>query len=144
MKYSINDYPPYRAGKHSVFTSSENGCTHCGKNTSQCMVRQFKIDGGVFTDGTTPRCDYLLLNDDRHTSYYIELKGSDLPKAIEQLEHTISMISPSIPDYKVFRRIVYRTGSHKNSGEQGRVVAEEARQQRADQSTKVGGEHLRP
>lgn len=113
MKYSINDYPPYRAGKHSVFTSSENGCTHCGKNMSQCMVRQFKIDGGVFTDGTTPRCDYLLLNDDRHTSYYIELKGSDLPKAIEQLEHTISMISPSIPDYKVFRRIVYRTGSHK-------------------------------
>ena len=113
MSVSIHDYTPYRAGKHAVFISSENGCTHQGKNTKRCEVRQFKIDGGVFTDGTTPRCDYLLLNDDRHTSYYIELKGSDLPKAIEQLEHTISRIAPSIPEYTVFRRIVYRTGSHK-------------------------------
>lgn len=113
MSVSINDYTPHRAGKHAVFTSSENGCIHQGNNTERCEVRQFKIDGGVLTNGTTPRCDYLLLNDDRHTSYYIELKGSDLPKAIEQLEHTISRIAPSIPEYKVFRRIVYRTGSHK-------------------------------
>ena len=109
----INEYQPYRAGKHSVFTSSENGCIHRGKNTSQCEVRQFQIDGGVFTDETTPRCDYLLLNDDLRTSYYIELKGSDLPKAIEQIENTITMIRPSIPEYRVFRRIIYRTGSHR-------------------------------
>lgn len=113
MICQINAYTPYREGSHSEFTSSENGCEHRGKNIARCNVRQFKIDGGVFKDETTPRCDYLLLNDDRTTSYYIELKGSDLPKAIEQLEHTISMIAPSIPDYTVFRRIVYRTGSHK-------------------------------
>ena len=114
MICKINEHKPYRAGKHSVFTSSENGCTHRGKNTSRCEVRQFKIDGEVFTTSeTVSRCDYLLLNDDLNTSYYIELKGSDLSKAIEQIESTISMISPSIPEYKIFRRIVYRTGSHK-------------------------------
>lgn len=58
------------------------------------------------------RCDYLLLNDEAATSYYIELKGSDLPKAIRQIENTIKLLSPSLPGYAVLRRIVYHTGSH--------------------------------
>lgn len=113
MICKINEQIPYRAGENPIYISTENRCTHIGKNTSLCSVRQFKIDGGVFTDGTTSRCDYLLLNDNLHTSYYIELKGLDLPKAIEQIENTISIIGPSIPEYKIFRRIIYRTGSHK-------------------------------
>lgn len=58
------------------------------------------------------RCDYLFLNDEAATSYYIELKGSDLPKAIRQIENTIKLLSPSLPGYAVLRRIVYHTGSH--------------------------------
>ena len=46
------------------------------------------------------------------SSYYIELKGSDLPKAIRQIENTIKLLSPSLPGYVVLRRIVYHTGSH--------------------------------
>lgn len=113
MSVNINSHKPYCEGKHSVFISKENNCTHRGKNASRCAVRQFKIDGDVFKDGDAQRCDFLLLNDDKQTSYYIELKGSDLPKAINQIEHTIAIISPSLPNYKVFRRIVYRTGTHR-------------------------------
>lgn len=113
MSVDINSYKPYRAGTHSVFTSTENNCTHKGKNVSRCEVRQFKIDGDVFKDGDAQRCDFLLLNDDKRTSYYIELKGSDLPKAINQIERTVAVISPSLPNYKIFRRIVYRTGTHR-------------------------------
>ena len=60
------------------------------------------------------RCDFLLINDEStpKTSYYIELKGSDLPKAIRQIENTIKLLSPSLPGYVVLRRIVYHTGSH--------------------------------
>ena len=77
------------------------------------MIRQFKVDGEVVAAGDmSPRCDYLLLNDDAKTSYYIELKGSDLVKAIEQIETTVAMIAPSIPEYTVLRRIVFRTGTH--------------------------------
>ena len=108
MRCNINDFTPYRAGQHSVFTSAENRCTHVGKNKNRHMIRQFKVDGDVVAAGDmSPRCDYLLLNDDAKTSYYIELKGSDLVKAIEQIETTVAMIAPSIPEYTVLRRIVF-------------------------------------
>lgn len=55
----------------------------------------------------------MLLNDTRRKAYYIELKGSDIPKAIEQIENTILLLSSSITKYQSFPRIVYRTGSHK-------------------------------
>ena len=94
MCCNINDFTPHRAGQHSVFTSAENRCTHVGKNKNRHMIRQFKVDGEVVAAGDmSPRCDYLLLNDDAKTSYYIELKGS-------------------IPEYAVLRRIVFRTGTH--------------------------------
>ena len=110
---NINGCVPYREGRHQTFTSSENGCTHIGKNVNHNVVRQFKVDGEVLQEGhADSRCDYVLLNDEKKTSYYIELKGSDLKKAIQQVEDTISMIAPSIPTYTIFRRIIYRTGSH--------------------------------
>ncbi len=114
MSYNINDYEPFRAGQYSVFTSSENGCKHIGHNTKHQHVRQFKVDGEVFRGPEEERCDYLLLNDEVKTSYYIELKGSDLPKAIRQIENTIKLLSSSLPGYAVQRRIVYHTGRSHN------------------------------
>lgn len=114
-KIDINDikeYTPYREGRHSKFTSSENNCTHIGINENRNKVRQFKVDGEVIqANEPISRCDYLLLNDEKRTSYYIELKGSNLDKAIQQIENTISMISSSLPNYIIYRRIIYRTYS---------------------------------
>ena len=110
---NLLEHTPYREGTHPVFTSSENGCTHVGKNVSLEKIRQFKVDGGVIPkNAQESRCDYLLLNDDKKTARYIELKGSDIEKAISQIEKTIEMIHPSIPAYQIYRRIVFRTGSH--------------------------------
>ena len=39
-------------------------------------------------------------------AYFIELKGSDLIKAIEQSESTIPKIKRDIPEYKINARIV--------------------------------------
>lgn len=107
MNVNINSHKPYCEGKHSVFISKENNCTHRGKNASRCAVRQFKIDGDVFKDGDAQRCDFLLLNDDKQTSYYIELKGSDLPKAINQIEHTICLSLFSKNANRIFAYILY-------------------------------------
>lgn len=113
-KIDINDYRPYREGTHPIFTSSENRCVHIGRNPGAHNVRQFKIDGGVFPNGTIPqRCDYLLLNDSAKESYYVELKGSNIPKATQQIDSTVNVISSSLPGYKIFRRIVYKSGTHK-------------------------------
>ena len=114
MTKPLDQYKPFREGTHSEFRSSENRCTHIGKNSDRNQVRQFKVDGEIFKSGTRdPRCDFLLVNDTKKTSYYIELKGSDIPKAIDQIDHSVADLSPSLPGYKVFRRIVYRTGTHK-------------------------------
>lgn len=112
MAYNINNYTPFRKGNHPVFSSSENGCRHIGNNVSRQYVRHFKVDGEVFSGPGEERCDYLLLNDEAKTSYYIELKGSDLSKAIRQIENTIRLIAPSLSGYAILRRIVYHTGSH--------------------------------
>ena len=110
---NLLEHTPFREGRHPTFTSSENGCTHVGKNNSREHVRQFQVDGGIIPkNAPDPRCDYLLLNDDKQTARYIELKGSDIEKAIAQIENTIRMLHPSISSYTIFRRIVYRTGSH--------------------------------
>ena len=85
------------------------------KNPDKKAIRQFKVDGEVFPKGHDPeRCDWLLLDDTKGNAYYIELKGSDIPHAIEQIESTIreDFIGRFL-SYIVFKRIVYKTGTHK-------------------------------
>ena len=96
---NINDYTPRRSGTYAEFVSSENGCKHIGRNVSGHKIRQFKIDGEVIAkNADTIRCDYLLLNDEAKRAYYIELKGSDLEKAIQT-------------GYATYRRIIYFSGT---------------------------------
>ena len=114
---NINDYTPFRKGTYQTFSCSENKCTYFGKNPEGKEIRQFQVDGGVFSKGSTPaRCDWLFLNDTDSRVYYVELKGSDNPRAIAQIQSTENEIQSSIRQYSVFRRIVYHTGSHKVNG----------------------------
>lgn len=107
---NINNYTARLSGTQPRFVSKENRCTHIAENPAGKYVRQFKVDGDVFPSGGNgpKRCDYLILDDtDRH-AYYIELKGSDVRRAIQQVESSIEEINPSI-GYKVHSRIIYRT-----------------------------------
>lgn len=109
---NINKYTAYRSGKHAKFISAENGCRHEGCNPNQNWIRQFQVDGQIFTHGTQPlRCDWLILNDDTQKAFYIELKGSDIAHAIEQIESTINEFKQSIPNYKTACRIIYRSSN---------------------------------
>ena len=110
---NINSCTPCREGRLPEFRSSEKRCVHIGKNPIPNYIRQFKVDGEVFAKGAEEeKCDYLLLNDDVQKAYYIELKGSDISKAIDQIENTIRLLHHAIPKYDVFCRIIYHTGSH--------------------------------
>lgn len=110
----LADAKPYRAGKYKTYVSSENRCAHLGNNVDLNYVEQYKVDGQVFPAGSGPeRCDFLLLNEDKQTAYYIELKGTSIPKSIEQLNSSVSMLRGRHPKCDhIFYRIVYHSGSH--------------------------------
>lgn len=54
---------------------------------------RFLIDGGVITDNNVSRCDKLVLiklNNQKWVQIFIELKGKNVNKAIQQIESTLS------------------------------------------------------
>lgn len=108
---------PYRSGNNKTYTSKENNCIHVGNNVDSNYVEQYQVDGQVFPKGTKPnRCDFLLLNEDKQTAYYIELKGTSIPDSIQQLDTSVSMLSGRHPTCdKIFYRIVYHSGSHETN-----------------------------
>jgi len=52
-----------------------------------------RVDGGIFNDSSSIKCDYAIYSQDR-ILILVELKGSDYPHALEQIDATINeMIS---------------------------------------------------
>lgn len=69
-----------------------------------CFVTQYNIDGVVIRTGK--RCDFLVMNEDKKDAYLIELKGSDVEKAAEQLVETAKTLSEQLRSYNKHYRIV--------------------------------------
>ena len=53
-------------------------------------------------------------NEDKKTAYIIELKGTDLPRALEQIEATIQLFSRKFTqnNYTIYPRIVFGSNTH--------------------------------
>lgn len=67
-------------------------------------VRKYSIDGNVIINETC--CDFLVLNDTSHHAYYVELKGTDVKKAVSQLLATENAFREELKQYCSFFRIV--------------------------------------
>jgi hypothetical protein len=59
-------------------------------NPEQRSVRRVQVDGCAITDGM--RCDYLLIDHTGH-EHYVELKGSDVSHALDQIMRSIEQLS---------------------------------------------------
>ncbi len=94
-----NDHAPI-----IVSQDDRNPQKHVANNVKKSYVTHYKIDGVVIQDGN--RCDFLLLNEDTKIAYLIELKGSDLSKAAEQLEATEKKLSQELNAYSKRYRII--------------------------------------
>lgn len=77
---------------------------HKAVNAEKAHVTHYQIDGEVIKNGS--RCDFLLMNEDKLTAYLIELKGSDLVKAAEQLEATEIVLKKELTNYSLKYRII--------------------------------------
>lgn len=89
-----------------VITSKDdrNPQKHIGHNKKTSFVTHYRIDGVIIEDGQ--KCDFLLINEEDAVAYLIELKGSDLTKAAEQLEETEKKLSKILAKYDIKYRIV--------------------------------------
>lgn len=56
-------------------------------NPNKELYQKVQVDGCTIIDGV--KCDKLLLSADEHEERYVELKGTDVMHAIDQLEATI-------------------------------------------------------
>ncbi len=56
-------------------------------NNNRLLFKKVQVDGCAITDGI--KCDYLLCSENEQDEYFIELKGSDISHAIDQLRATI-------------------------------------------------------
>ena len=76
-------------------------------------VRHYRLDGKLITNQTC--CDFLLLNDTRKKAYYIELKGKDVKRAVDQVLAGERICKRELVDYMSFFRVVTsKTPTHKN------------------------------
>lgn len=103
----------YAEDKHtnSVYVSEENHCKHRAVNDDKDYVNHIRIDGKVIPRDCrdTKRIDFLLLNETKKTAYFIELKGSHIKDAFEQLEVTDKCLKHILKEYAVRWRIIYHS-----------------------------------
>lgn len=104
----LTDYHSLCEERQRIIVSRDAGQRreHRANNENRKRVRHYKIDGCVIRDDST-RCDYLLINEDQRYAYLIELKGSDIEHALEQLETTAVRLRTDLQVYTVKFRLVY-------------------------------------
>ncbi len=106
MKDRIKNCEIFRDNR-STPSVSENGKTfQLDNKESKVEVVGIKVDGCVFTKKDGIKCDYLLGVESKKKLFYIELKGTDIIKAIEQIETTISKTKSFYPNWVYEARIV--------------------------------------
>lgn len=90
--------------KKSCFCSKKTGNLSISEKRSRLLIENnshtlhaIKIDGGILNSSTTKKCDYLVIKSNKINTLdekllFIELKGSDIKMAIEQISETIKQL----------------------------------------------------
>jgi hypothetical protein len=101
-----NDFEFQHNNRYIVpFKDKSHSTEYRYKNQSSNHLAKYRVDGGLISDDGA-KCDFLLLNCEQKQSYFIELKGSDIIRAIEQIDRSIDKLKTDLPDFAFFARIV--------------------------------------
>lgn len=89
----VADYQPEKAlAIYSSIATKENGVHYCAKVRPKREAAVFQVDGCIIREGK--KCDKLVLSVDPEIDgvwrgHFIELKGTNVNDAVQQLESTI-------------------------------------------------------
>ncbi|MCU0434511.1 MAG: hypothetical protein MUC87_13745 [Bacteroidia bacterium] len=77
------------------------------KNPDLIDLYIYKVDGGI-SKSKNEKCDYLILKctTEKPDAYFIELKGNDLLKAVDQITATIDNYKNDLKEHRIYARIV--------------------------------------
>jgi hypothetical protein len=108
MKIEIENYQNCQLfsdnRSRAVFKDAKASREYIAKNLNKKELKGLRVDDCLITDGQ--KCDYLLININDKTIYFIELKGSDLIKAIDQIDRTLDILLPKFEHQAVHGRVV--------------------------------------
>jgi len=91
--------------RRSIAQFNENGMIYKGINNTKKKVLRYQVDGAMISNGVK-KCDNALGLPEQNIMYLIELKGSDLKKAAEQILETIVELSDKLDGMIVHGRVV--------------------------------------
>ncbi len=80
---------------HSLIVCEENKSKITFENNTKRKINKIQVDGCQITDTDNIKCDCLLIDIESKVEYFIELKGSNITKALQQIEATIPRLSQS-------------------------------------------------
>jgi hypothetical protein len=88
----------------------QNGKTYRIINQSGSALSVYEVDPCLIPDRLEKKCDYLILADAEKEgkAFLIELKGSDISSAIQQIESSLNILGTSLKGYKIFGRVIGR------------------------------------
>jgi hypothetical protein len=85
---------------------AEQKSTYLGDNKKEKEFCLYHVDDCIVKTQDKKKCDYLLLSAEELIAYFIELKGSDLIKAVDQINATLDALGAKLNDWKWNARIV--------------------------------------
>ena len=98
----------------SLIVFSENKSKITFKNPDHNTYRAIQVDGCVFNAEDGHKCDNLLESVEYADQYFVELKGGDSNKAVEQLKDTIDRMQPRLAEAKRMAFAVFSNTCPKN------------------------------
>jgi hypothetical protein len=79
------------------------------QNPQHKFVVKLQVDGCLISSNNQRKCDFLFLaceQEKEGIAYFVELKGSNLSDAIDQIKSTIELLYPKLSDFSFRCRII--------------------------------------
>jgi hypothetical protein len=90
------------ADRQKIIVCKENGKKYTANNIDMQLVRKLRLLEII----NQMQCDYVVLNDEKKTAYFIELKGHHVEEAIKQVFASKQRYLQELTGYTINLRIV--------------------------------------
>lgn len=87
--------------RRKQFVVKEGNSSIQFQNITQKTVSLYRVDGCLIEEGR--KCDFMMLVDEMAICHLIELKGSNIETAVEQIEATMTHFSKQLKEFQVIK-----------------------------------------